>query len=388
MTDSVGERLRRMETDRIVERMWRRDHTVWKDDPTEIEDRLGWLNLPELMRTGVDELETFAERAAADGFETAVLLGMGGSSLAPEVIMRTLGAAEGALDLIVLDTTHPVTVQRLTQQLELRRTLFIVASKSGTTTETLSHFAHIWDATPNGNQFVAITDPGTPLETLARDHGFRAVFANPPDIGGRYSALSLFGLVPAAIIGAPLIELLDGASEMRRRCERPAWENPGASLGAAMGEFAGSGRDKLTLFLPRPTASLGDWIEQLIAESTGKEDKGILPIVGEPPGAPDVYGKDRVFVKMDEADLQPLDDAGHAVVTVSDEVVGAAGLGGEFFRWEMATAVAGHVLGVNPFDQPNVQEAKDATKEILASGTMRGPGVRRPRPAPEGDPRG
>jgi transaldolase / glucose-6-phosphate isomerase len=373
MNGTVGDRLQRMESDRIIERIWERDHTVWKDDPSEIADRLGWLDLPELMRKRVGELETFAERVTSAGFHTAVLLGMGGSSLAPEVVMRTLGAAEGAQDLIVLDTTHPVTVRRISEQLELRRTLFIVASKSGTTVETLSHFAHFWEAARNGDQFVAITDAGTPLETLARDHGFRAVFLNPPDVGGRYSALSLFGLVPAAVVGGPLLELLDGALAMRRRCERPVSENPGALLGAAMGEFARSGYDKLTLCLPRPAASLGDWIEQLVAESTGKQGTGIVPIVGEPLGAPDAYGRDRVFAKMDAADLDPLERAGHPVVTISDGVAGATGLGAQFFRWEMATAVAGSVLGINPFDQPNVQEAKDATKEILASGSMEDP---------------
>jgi glucose-6-phosphate isomerase len=374
MTTVVTERLNGVERDGVVERIWRRDHTVWKDDPTEIEDRLGWLNLPELMGTRVDELDAFAKQAAADGFETAVLLGMGGSSLAPEVLARTFGAADGAPELIVLDTTHPVTVERVTRHLEGSKTMFIVASKSGTTTETLSQFAHFWEATRNGDRFVAITDPATPLETLARDHGFRAVFANPPDIGGRYSALSLFGLVPAALIGVPLPELLDGASEMRRRCEAPAWENPGAALGAAVGSFAVSGRDKLTLLLPETIASQGDWIEQLLAESTGKEGKGILPVVREPLGAPDAYGRDRVFVKMADLDLHLLEQEGQVILTLSDGSSDAAGLGGEFFRWEMATAVAGHVLGVNPFDQPNVQEAKDATNEILASGKVEDPG--------------
>ena len=371
----VSERLQQMDRDRIVERIWRKDHTVWKDDPTEIANRLGWLTVSDLMHERIGELGAFADQAAADGFETAVLLGMGGSSLAPEVFMRTFGAADGALELIVLDTTHPATIERVVGQLELGTTLFIVASKSGGTTETLSHLAFFWDKVPNGSQFVAITDPGTSLETLARERGFRAVFVNPDDIGGRYSALSYFGLVPAALIGAPLHELVDRAEEMQTASERtiPAAQSPGATLGAMMGESAKAGRDKLTIALPEEIASFGSWVEQLIAESTGKEDVGIVPVVGEPLGAPDVYGRDRVFVAIGEhGGLDELENVGHpAVRSLYD---GREQIGGEFFRWEMATAIAGYVLGINPFDQPNVQEAKDATKAILASGSIEDPG--------------
>jgi transaldolase/glucose-6-phosphate isomerase len=371
----VSERLQQMDRDRIVERIWRKDHTVWKDDPTEIADRLGWLTVSDLMHERIGELVAFADHAAADGFETAVLLGMGGSSLAPEVFMRTFGAADGALELIVLDTTHPATIERVAGQLELGTTLFIVASKSGGTTETLSHLAYFWDKVPNGTQFVAITDPGTSLETLARDRGFRAVFVNPDDIGGRYSALSYFGLVPAALIGAPLHEVLDRAEEMQTASERtvPAAQSPGATLGAMMSESAKAGRDKLTIALPEEIASFGSWVEQLIAESTGKEDVGVVPVVGEPLGAPDVYGQDRVFVAIgDHGGLDELENAGHPLVRLLYD--GREQIGGEFFRWEMATAIAGYVLGINPFDQPNVQEAKDATKAILASGSVEDPG--------------
>jgi transaldolase / glucose-6-phosphate isomerase len=375
MLAPVSARLAQMDRDRIVERIWRKDHTVWKDDPTEITNRLGWLTVVELMHERIGELEVFAKQVAADGFETAVLLGMGGSSLAPEVFVTTFGVADGALELIVLDTTHPVTIERVTRHLELPRSMFIVASKSGTTTETLSQFAHFWERTPTGNQFVAITDPGTPLEGLARDHGFRAVFPNPEDIGGRYSALSYFGLVPAALIGAPLHEVLDRAEEMECASERvvPAAQSPGATLGAVMGEAAKAGMDKLSLVLPQEIASFGNWVEQLVAESTGKEGKGIVPVVGEPLAGPDVYGNDRVFVATGEHDgLDALENVGHPVVRLAYE--DRAQIGGEFFRWEMATAVAGHVLGINPFDQPNVQEAKDATKKILASGKVEDPG--------------
>jgi glucose-6-phosphate isomerase len=371
----VTERLQQMDRDRIVERIWRKDHTVWKDDPTQIADRLGWLTVSDLMRERIGELEGFAEQAATDGFETAILLGMGGSSLAPEVFARTFGFADGALELIVLDTTHPATIDRLADQLELDRTLFIVASKSGGTTETLSHFAFFWDRTPNGAQFVAITDPGTPLERLAREHGFRAVFLNPADIGGRYSALSYFGLVPAALIGAPLHEVLDSAEEMRTASERmlPAPQIPGATLGAMMGESAKAGRDKLTFALPDEIASFGGWVEQLIAESTGKDNVGVVPVVGEPIGSPDAYGRDRVFVVIGEHDgLDELEHDGHPVARLRYD--GLEQIGGEFFRWEMATAIAGHVLGINPFDQPNVQEAKDTTKAILGSGSLEDPG--------------
>jgi hypothetical protein len=300
---------------------------------------------------------------------------MGGSSLAPEVFMRTFGAADGALELIVLDTTHPATIERVAGLLEVDRTLFVVASKSGGTTETLSHFAFFWEKVPDGSRFVAITDPGTSLETLARDHGFRSVFVNPDDIGGRYSALSYFGLVPAALIGAPLHEVLDRAEEMQCASERmvPSAQSPGATLGTMMGESAKAGRDKLTIALPQEIASFGSWVEQLIAESTGKQDVGVVPVVGEPLGAPAVYGQDRVFVAIgDQSGLDELESVGHPVVRLMFD--DREQIGGEFFRWEMATAVAGYVLEINPFDQPNVQEAKDATKAILASGSVEDPG--------------
>jgi transaldolase/glucose-6-phosphate isomerase len=376
MLGPVSERLTAMDRDKVIERIWRKDHTVWKDNPTEIANRLGWLSVTDLMHERLDDLVGFAKQAAADGSETVVLLGMGGSSLAPEVFMRTFGAADGALELIVLDTTHPATVERITSELELAKSLFIVASKSGTTTETLSHFAHFWELTPNGAQFIAITDPGTPLETMAREHGFRRTFSNPDDIGGRYSALSYFGLVPAALIGAPLHEILDRAEEMETASGRmlPAAQSPGSTLGAVMGESALGGRDKLTIVLPEEIASFGNWVEQLIAESTGKEDRGIVPIVGEPLGAPDAYGEDRVFVAIgDHEGIDALEALGHPVVRLGYE--DREQIGGEFFRWEMATAVASHILGVNAFDQPNVQEAKEATKAILAGGSVEDQGT-------------
>jgi transaldolase/glucose-6-phosphate isomerase len=364
--DAVERRVVTLEQDDIVARIWRKDHTVWRPDPSEISNRLGWLDLATPMRPHVAELESFAEEVRA-GFDTAVLLGMGGSSLAPEVLRQTLGVRDGFLDLQVLDTTHPDAIARLDRSLDRTRTLFIVSSKSGGTIETLSQFAHFFEATGNaGERFVAITDPGSPLEALGRARGFRRVFLNTPDVGGRYSALSLVGLVPAALIGADLDRLLEGAEGMASACNGcvPDAENPGAWLGAVLGEEAVGGRDKLTLLLPEEMASFGGWVEQLIAESTGKDGTGIVPVVNEPVGSPEDYGRDRLFVAYGDPDgLAALQAAGHPVVRLT-----AGDLGAEFFRWVFATAIAGTVLGIQPFDQPNVEEAKRATKEVLESG--------------------
>ncbi|HEX6331719.1 MAG TPA: glucose-6-phosphate isomerase [Actinomycetota bacterium] len=370
LTPQVTARLEALDRDRVLERIRAGDHTVWKDDPTEIANRLGWLTVVEPMRERLGELESFAAEVAEEGVGTAVLLGMGGSSLAPEVLMRTFGGS--GIELVVLDTTHPATVQRVGAGLDVETTVFVVASKSGTTIETLSHLNHFWEIAPKGDRFVAITDPGTPLESLAARRGFRASFANPEDIGGRFSALSYFGLVPGALVGAPLAELLDAA---RRMADAPdvAAENPGAVLGTLLGEAARRGRDKLTFVLPEPIASFGDWAEQLLAESTGKEGLGIVPVVDEPLGPPEVYGDDRLFVAIgDVPELDPLESAGHPVVRLPFER--PEDLGAEFFRWELATAVAGHILDINPFDQPNVQEAKDATNQILAGEAVAGAG--------------
>jgi transaldolase/glucose-6-phosphate isomerase len=360
----VEERLASLQREDVVARIWRKDHTVWRPDPSEITNRLGWLDVVPHMRAQVADLRSFADDVVGDGFDTAVLLGMGGSSLAPEVLRETLGVRDGFLDLTVLDTTHPATIARLDGSLDLGRTLFIVASKSGGTIETLSQFAHFFERTGNeGGRFVAITDPGSPLEALARARGFRRAFLNPSDIGGRYSALSLVGLVPAALIGADLDELLESADGMAQACNAsvPSGEDPGLWLGTVIGEAARRGRDKLSVLLPDEMASLGGWIEQLIAESTGKDGTGIVPVVNEPVGPPEAYGSDRVFVAYGEpSGLAAFEGRGDPVVRST-----AGGLGAEFFRWEFATAVAGRILGVQPFDQPNVEEAKRATKEIL-----------------------
>jgi len=370
---AVDDRLATLEQEDIVARIWRKDHTVWRPDPSEISNRLGWLDIPIPMRAQVRDLESFAQEVSAD-FDTAVLLGMGGSSLAPEVLRETLGTRDGFLDLHVLDTTHPAAIARLDRTLDLDRTLFIVSSKSGGTIETLSQFAHFFEASGNnGERFVAITDPGSPLEALGRARGFRRVFLNMPDVGGRYSALSLVGLVPAALIGADLDELLESAEGMASACNGsvPDAENRGAWLGAVLSEAARAGRDKLTLLLPDEMASFGGWVEQLIAESTGKDGTGIVPVVNEPVGSPEDYGTDRLFVAYDDPEgLSELEAAGHPVVRLT-----AGGVGAEFFRWEFATAVAGTVLGIQPFDQPNVEEAKRATKEVLDAGGGEAPAM-------------
>ncbi len=375
----VATRLDEAARDAVVARIWAKDHTLWGSDSAEISDRLGWLALPEVMAERLGELAGFAQAVRADGFTTAVVCGMGGSSLAPEVYRRVVGVAEGALDLVVLDTTHPAAVAALADTLDLDRTLFVVASKSGGTIETLSHFAYFYEQTGRGQQFVAITDAGSPLEALARARGFRATFLNAADVGGRYSALSLFGLVPAALMGADLEALLDAGAEMAAACHGcvPCPDNPGLWLGVVLGEATRGGRDKATLVLPPELAPLGAWVEQLLAESTGKDGTGIVPVVDEDLGPPEVYGTDRLFLTLGQAQagaaetLSALEAAGHPVARLGD--AGPARLGAELFRFEFATAVAGHLLGVNPFDQPNVAEAKEATRRILEEGPVDDP---------------
>jgi transaldolase/glucose-6-phosphate isomerase len=374
---AVARRLDAMDAAHLPKRIWEHDPTVWKDDPDtpEIRDRLGWLTVGKAMAQQAKALAAFADEVRAE-FGRVVLCGMGGSSLAPEVLWRTFGAAPGYPALHVLDSTDPRAVRQAEQGGDLARTLFIISSKSGTTQESDSFFRYFWERTGGrGSQFVAITDPGTALERLASERGFRRTFSNPPDIGGRYSALSFFGLVPAALIGVDVAALLHRAHRMAEACAAavPAPDNPGAWLGAILGEAALAGRNKATFVLSPGIASFGLWVEQLIAESTGKERKGILPVADEPLGAPDVYTADRVFVSMRlaaegdgaaAARLVDLEAAGHPVVNL--RLDDRYDLGQEFFRWEFATAVAGAVLGINPFDQPNVAESKANTKAVLA----------------------
>jgi transaldolase/glucose-6-phosphate isomerase len=364
----VTNRLQKLRDDNVIRRVWAQDHTVWGSDPTEITspNRMGWLTVIDTIESQLDDLKRFADEVRAGGIEQLVVLGMGGSSLAPEVFSRVFGPALGYPRLTVLDTTVPAEVIELEQSLDLQKTLFVVASKSGTTLETTSHLAYFWSRIPDGKHFIAITDPGTKLEAEARAKNFRRVFLAPDSIGGRYSALSHFGLVPAALIGVDVAALLDRACRMQQACEsEDVSQNPGALLGAAIGEAALHGQDKLTLILPERYSSAGTWLEQLLAESTGKQGKGVVPIDGEPLCQPSAYGADRLFVAYREDErIDALVAAGHPVVRLRmDEPLD---LGAEFYRWEFATAIAGHVLGINPFDQPNVQQAKDAAAAVLA----------------------
>jgi glucose-6-phosphate isomerase len=379
LADAVAGRERRAVSESVAQRVWRRDPSLWGGpDVPEIEDRLGWLTVSETMLEHAPALHEFAEQCVADGFVDAVLLGMGGSSLGPEVIRRSFGEVPGGLRLRVLDSTHPEVVLDVADAVDVARTLFIVSSKSGGTIETLSHYRH-FASLARPNQFVVVTDPGSPLERLAEQDGLRRTFLNPPDIGGRYSVLSLFGLVPAALMGINVEALLHRAQVGEQNCAHydSSASNSGLWLGAALGELARQGRDKLTFFVSGAIESFGLWAEQLVAESTGKHGRGILPVAEEPVGEPDVYGSDRVFAYLrdaDEADealdsaVQKLADAGHPTLTMATH--GPTDLGRIFFLSEFAVAVAGWVLEINPFDQPNVQEAKDNTERVLDSGAI------------------
>jgi transaldolase/glucose-6-phosphate isomerase len=365
----------------IATGIWHRDPNTWKPgDPAHAEvinNRLGWLDVVGAMQERVPALQALAVEVHEAGWRDCVLLGMGGSSLCPEVLRSSFGSAEGQPKLHVLDTTDPLAIARVTGAIDTARTGYIVSSKSGTTVETLSHLAHFWMLTQalgddTGSHFIAVTDPGTPLADLARERGFRHLFKNPPDIGGRYSALSMFGLVPAAIIGIDCELLLQRAADMRRTCMAgvPGDINCGLSLGTVMGALHDQGRDKVTILAPRAIEGYSLWAEQLIAESTGKEGKGIIPIGDEPIGGPAAYSDDRLFVALhlgedaefDES-IAALKGAGHPVITF--DLADKYDLAAEFFRWEFATAVAGAHLGIDPFDEPNVKESKDNTQAVL-----------------------
>ena len=379
MQGPIAERVRRALEEQVARRVWCRDATLWGGPGVpETEDRLGWLTVSETMLEHAAELHAFAAQCRADGFTDAVLLGMAGSSLGPEVIRRSFGEIPDGLALQVLDSTHPDVVLRVQESVDLRRTLFIVSSKSGTTIETLSQYRHFRELA-GPEQFVAVTDPGSPLATLAKDNDFRQLFLNPRDIGGRYSVLSYFGLVPAALMGVSIEALLHRCQVAEQNCAHydSSESNPGLWLGGALGELARRGRDKLTFIVSPPIESFGLWVEQLIAESTGKRGRGILPVVDGPLAAPQAYGNDRVIIYLRDSD-EPLEDfdeevgrladAGQPTLTVATH--GPADLGRIFFLAQFATAVAGWALEINPFDQPNVQEAKDATERVLESGAM------------------
>ncbi|MGI9107507.1 MAG: bifunctional transaldolase/phosoglucose isomerase [Pyrinomonadaceae bacterium] len=387
--DAVNAAIKEADKGDVMRRIWRKDAALWKGEEAHqkiIKNALGWLTVPDMMIGVEDDLVQFADRIRnVREFKHVMVCGMGGSSLCPEVLRQTFGKQEGYPELLVLDSTDPDAFSDIADQIDITHCLFVISSKSGTTTEPLVFYKYWYDQVGKrkenpGECFVAVTDPGTLMEQMATDDKFKRIFLNPADIGGRYSALSYFGMVPAALMGLDVKKLLDRAERVVHACASvvPAAENPGARLGAIMGECAKAGRDKLTIITDPKISSFGLWVEQLLAESTGKDGKGIVPVAGETLGSPSVYGDDRLFVyvaveKPDsetDAKLKALEAAGHPVVyrTLTD----LYDLGEEFFLWEIATAFAGWRLGINPFDQPNVQESKDATKELLESFTRDG----------------
>lgn len=367
----------------FVRRLWARDPTLWHEDSAHqavIRNALGWLTVSEHQVRHVSQLQAFADRVKADGFTHILLLGMGGSSLCPEVCRMTFGVIRGFPELHVLDSTVPSQVRSFEEKVDLERTLCVVASKSGSTTEPLVFQKYFFERMRRikgdraGENFIAITDPGSLLEGLARELRFREIFPGTPDIGGRYAALSNFGTVPAAAMGVDVEALLRQAERMCQRCDAtvPATDNPGITLGTVLATLAQAGRDKVTLIISPAVSDLGAWLEQLIAESTGKEGKGLIPVDNEPLGEAHVYDNDRVFVYIRYADgavpeqdamVDAVQSAGHPVVRI--DCTSLMNLGQEFFRWEMATATAGSLLGINAFDQPNVQESKEFTKSYL-----------------------
>ncbi len=375
--------IERLVAARAIEKIWSRQAALWKSDADHarvITNRLGWIGVLDTMQSEVAALTDFAGEVRQAGFRDIVLLGMGGSSLAPEVFSLTFPAPADGRRFFVLDSTDPASILGLRRAIDLRKTLFIVASKSGKTIETLSqffYFHHHLNAAgvrPPGQNIIAITDPGSYLEQLAGEYSFRRAFLNPLDIGGRYSALSYFGLVPAALWGVDLAAVLDTATQMRAACgpAAPDASNPALELGALLSAGALQGADKLILLATPRLVPLGNWIEQLVAESTGKEGKGIVPVAGGVAPAPAVLAEGCVVaaLRLEGEDAAALDSVVESVKprrvpVVEIRLEGPAELGGEFFKWEAATAVAGAVLGIDPFDEPNVQESKDNTARIL-----------------------
>jgi transaldolase / glucose-6-phosphate isomerase len=374
----VRQRLAAFRDRDVVRRIWDRDASVWSNAD---EDRwLGWLTLPMQDRASIARITQFAGEIKAEGTTDVVLLGMGGSSLAPEVMREIIGRTDGYPVLHVLDSTDPGQIRSVERAIDFQHTLFLVASKSGTTLEVnilkqyfFQRAVQAFGEAEAGGRFALTTDPGSKLEQSAKQEKFRAIFPGVPTVGGRYSALSNFGLVPAALIGADPVALLDRANAMAHRSASVGRENSALELGAVLGELALAGRDKPTLIAPPRLASFGAWLEQLVAESLGKLGKGIIPIEGEVPAAPEMYGPDRVFIHLraaeapdaaGDAQVERLQRAGHPVVRI--EWPDRYALGAEFYRWEFATAVAGAILGVNPFDQPDVESAKIVTKRLAA----------------------
>ena len=372
----------------FTRRIFNQDHTLWQSSSIEASNRLGWLNVLDSMSRNITTIEDFVSEISDFGYRYVVLMGMGGSSLGPAVINRVFGNITGHFKLIVLDSTVPEAIRRLVNQIDISKTLFLVSSKSGNTLETNNLYNYFRDVVETklgsikaGEHFVAITDSGTSLNRLADTSGFRHVFENPSDIGGRYSILSYFGLVPAALLGVDIEKLLNNAKSMRRMIldNTLTRENSPVFLGSVMGVLSLAGRDKLTISSTGEISAIGPWIEQLISESLGKNNKGLIPINIEKVMEPDCYDDDRFFVHFDIEDksiqedisnLESIEESGHPVLRVS--LNDRYDLGGEFFRWQFMTAVAGSVIGVNPFNQPNVEASKKATKIALTNFTEKG----------------
>jgi glucose-6-phosphate isomerase len=394
----LGRATASMAAEKVLDRILAGDWTVWKPEDVGISDRLGWLApLPD-ARTVLPVIESFAGGVRRDGILRVLLLGMGGSSLAPEVYGRARRTGKGFPRLDILDTTAPDAVARVLRGLDVKKTLFIVSSKSGTTAEMSALFncfyALVCDRLGKknaGRHFAAITDPGSRLEEIARRHGFRRIFSGNPTVGGRFSALTVFGLVPAVLCGYDIRGALDRSEPIMEACRSTDPEtNPAAVLGTILGVLAGRGVNKATFLVPSAISSLGSWLEQLIAESTGKEGKGILPVLEDNPGRPAVYGRDRVFIHVRHGNLDPFLETGRRLAGKGFPIVSvisrdSLSLPGLFYLWEMATAVAGHHMGINPFDQPNVESTKKKTREALKMGTegaVAGAGTAKSSPSP------
>src|SRR6266498_2602336 len=377
IADSVSKRIAQLETDSLPSRLWKHDPTLWATDPegqAEVRKRMGWMDSPQKARALLPAYKAFADEIHNEGIHRVLVLGMGGSSLTAEVFSSLQAAAnmEAPVSLAILDSTDPEQVSLTSGNFPPDKSLYIVASKSGGTAEVMAAFDYFWTlSNGNGSRFVATTDAGTSLEALARKNNFRKIFTSDETVGGRYSALTDFGTVPAALINLDLNKLLDRADWMKRQCTEnvPAARNPGLTLGAVIGESALAGRDKLTILSDAPLVAFAGWIEQIIAESSGKDGKGILPVPLEPIGDVTVYGNDRVFVylrqtgEMDEA-LKTLRDTGHPVIEF--RIPDLYEISAEMYRWEIAIAIACSILGVNAFDQPNVESSKKITKARIA----------------------
>jgi glucose-6-phosphate isomerase len=370
-SDAFEQAKKKAKEDKLVERVWARDHTLWNPKPDEIANRLGWLDVATRMRSEITELENFAKEVKDLGDTDVLLLGMGGSSLAPDLFSQVFGK-ENMLRLHILDSTDPDAVRGFSEQLDPRKTLYIVSSKSGGTVETISFFKYFYKQVKEaagelgvpGSHFIAITDPGSGLAEIAAKYSFRKTFLADPEIGGRYSALSHFGLVPAALVGVDLNNLIKSAEKMAERCEQDLANNPGALLGLALGSLTLQGRDKPTFELAEKFSPFGDWVEQLIAESTGKEGKGILPVVHEAASPSKYSAEDRVLIDFSDKTAQK--------PSIHIDLTDPYDLGGQFFLWEFATAVAGYVLEINPFDQPNVESAKVQGRKFIEEYTKTG----------------